>query len=171
MSADRQTMLLHAVPLLVLAGLYGLASILLGVALLRERRATGLGLGIWLLFTLVAAISALLAGLALGGRDVLAGEPSWLIVLSAAAIAVPGLIVLFRGSDRRLLVTARRLRELGIAQEPVAGLDPLETGPRALSAPELLDQLDELGREGRDEVHLARERVPDPPGPSAEASA
>ena len=108
MSADRQTMLLHAVPLLVLAGLYGLVSILLGVSLLRERKASGLGLGIWLLFTVVAAISALLAGLALAGRDVLAGEPSWLIVVSAAAVAVPAVIVLVRGHDRALLVTARR---------------------------------------------------------------
>ncbi len=108
MSADRQTILLHAVPLLVLAGLYGLVSILLGVSLLRERRASGLGLGIWLLFTLVALISALLAGLALAGRDVLEGEPSWLVVASAVAVAIPGVIVLARGHDRALLVTARR---------------------------------------------------------------
>jgi PAS domain S-box-containing protein len=101
-------MLLHAVPLLILAGLYGLVSILLGVSLLRERKASGLGLGIWLLFTVVAAISALLAGLALAGRDVLAGEPSWLIVASAVAVAVPAVIVLVRGHDRALLVTARR---------------------------------------------------------------
>ena len=45
MSADRQTMLLHAVPLLILAGLYGLVSILLGLSLLRERRASGSGSG------------------------------------------------------------------------------------------------------------------------------
>ena len=108
MSADRQTMLLHAVPLLILAGLYGLVSILLGVSLLRERKATGSGLGIWLLFTVLAAISALLAGLALAGRDVLAGEASWLVVASAVAVAVPGVIVLVRGHDRTLLVTARR---------------------------------------------------------------
>jgi PAS domain S-box-containing protein len=101
-------MLLHAVPLLVLAGLYGLVSILLGVSLLRERRATGLGLGVWLLFTLVAVISAFLAALVLADRDVLADEPSWLIVAGAVAVAVPGLIVLVRGHDRALLVTARR---------------------------------------------------------------
>jgi DNA recombination protein RmuC len=73
--------------------------------------------------------------------------------------------------ESRVLVTARRLHELGIAQEPAAGLDPLESGPRALSAPELLDNLGELGRESRDEVHLARERVTDGPPASAEASA
>ena len=101
-------MLLHAVPLLILAGLYGFVSILLGLSLLRERRASGLGLGIWLLFTVVAAISALLAGLALAGRDPLADEPSWLVLVGAAAVAVPGVIVLVRGHDRALLVTARR---------------------------------------------------------------
>jgi len=107
-SADRQTMLIHAVPLLILAGLYGLVSILLGVSLLRERRASWLGLGIWLLFTVVATLSALLAGLALSGHDVLKDEPSWLVLGSAAAIAVPSVIVLARGHDRALLVTARR---------------------------------------------------------------
>jgi DNA recombination protein RmuC len=70
--------------------------------------------------------------------------------------------------ESRVLVTARRLHELGIAQEPGAGLDPLESAPRPLSAPELLA---ELGREARDEAHLARETVPDTPGASAEASA
>ena len=112
MDDDRQLMLLHAVPLLILAGLYGLVSILIGFSLLRERRASGLGVGIWLLFTVVAAIAALLAGLALTGNDPLADEPSWLVVLSAVAIAVPGVLVLVRGHDRSLLVTAlRRVRE------------------------------------------------------------
>ena len=112
MTADRQTMLLHAVPLLILAVLYGLLSILIGVSLLRERRASVLGLGIWLLFTVVAVLSALIAGLALADRDVLADEPSWLIILAAAAVAVPGLLVLVRGHDRGLLVTAgRRVHE------------------------------------------------------------
>jgi len=66
--------------------------------------------------------------------------------------------------ESRVFVTARRLRELGIAQpdeqpEPL----PLEASPRALSAPELLDEagLGELSRTARDEVHLARERVLD----------
>ena len=68
--------------------------------------------------------------------------------------------------ESRVLVTARRLHELGIAQEPGAGLDPLECAPRPLSAPELLA---ELGREARDEAHLAREAVPDTPGASADA--
>jgi PAS domain S-box-containing protein len=100
-------MLQHAVPLLILAGLYGCLSILLGFSLLRERRASGLGLGIWLLFTVVAAIAALLGALALAGRDTLADEPSWLVIVGAVAVAVPGVIVLVKG-DRALLVSARR---------------------------------------------------------------
>ncbi len=108
MTDDRQLMLMHALPLLVLAGVYGLVSVLLGVAILRERRASWLGFGIWFLFALVATISALLAVLALAGNDPLSDEPSWLVVFGAAAVAVPGLIVLVRGHDRALIVTARR---------------------------------------------------------------
>jgi PAS domain S-box-containing protein len=101
-------MLLHAVSLLIVAGLYGLVSILLGASLLRERRASGLGVGIWLLLTVVAVLSALAAALALAGRDPLDDVPSWLVVAGAAAVAVPGIIVLVRGHERALLVTARR---------------------------------------------------------------
>ncbi|HXV33891.1 MAG TPA: GAF domain-containing protein [Gaiellaceae bacterium] len=154
MSADSQTMFLHAVPLLVLAGLYGLVSLLLAVSLVRERRATGLGLGIWLLFTLVAAISALLAVLALVDRDVLAGEPSWLIVAGAAAVAIPGVIVLVRGHDRALLVTARRrVREAEeIATERGRRADAISRLSSALShaqtaedaARSLLDEVEAL---------------------------
>jgi PAS domain S-box-containing protein len=107
-SDDRQTMLLHAVPLLVLAGLYVLVSVLIGLSLLRERRTSWLGLGIWFLFAVVAAISTLLGVLALSGRDALSDEQSWLVLIGAAAVAVPGVIVLARGHDRALLVTARR---------------------------------------------------------------
>jgi PAS domain S-box-containing protein len=108
MGGDSQLMLLHAVSLLILAGLYALVSILLGVSLLRERRASGLGIGIWLLFTVVAVLSAVAAALALAGNDALADVPSWLVLVGAAAVAVPGMIVLLRGHERALLVTARR---------------------------------------------------------------
>ena len=54
MSDETQTML-HAVPLLALAVLYGVVSILLGISLVRERRTSWFGVGIWLLFALVAA--------------------------------------------------------------------------------------------------------------------
>lgn len=70
--------------------------------------------------------------------------------------------------ESRVLVTARRLHELGIAEDPGVSVDPLESAPRSLSAPELLDG---LGRMARDEAHLARERVTEPPGASTEATA
>ena len=105
-------MLSHAVPLLVLAGLYGLVTVLLGLSLLRERLASWLGIGICLLFALVAALAAVLGGLALAGSGPLSDEPLWLVLVSTVAVAVPGLIVLVRGHDRALLVTARhRVRE------------------------------------------------------------
>jgi PAS domain S-box-containing protein len=105
-------MTIHAVPLLVLAGLYGLVAVVLGISLVRERWVSGLAVGVWLLFAVVCALSALLGGLALAGRDVLADEPSWLVVAGALALAVPAVIVLARGRDRTLLVTAHgRLRE------------------------------------------------------------
>ncbi len=70
--------------------------------------------------------------------------------------------------ESRVLVTARRLHELGIAQEPGASVEPLESAPRSLSAPELLEG---LGRVARDEAHLARERVTGTPEESTEATA
>ncbi len=111
MSDESQTML-HAVPLLALAVLYGLVSILLGIALVRERRTSWLGVGVWLLFALVAALAGFLGGLALADADVFEGEPSWLVVGGSIAVAIPGLIMLFRGHDRSLLFAARsRVRE------------------------------------------------------------
>lgn len=68
--------------------------------------------------------------------------------------------------ESRVFVTARRLRELGIAQQDEQPETlPLEAAPRTLSAPELLGDeagLGDVGRAARDEVHLARERVVDP---------
>ena len=107
MSDETQTML-HAVPLLALAVLYGLVSILLGISLVRERRTSWFGVGIWLLFALVATFSGLLGGLALADEDVFEGEPTWLVVGGSVAVAIPGLIMLFRGHDRSLLFAARR---------------------------------------------------------------
>ena len=109
---DTQTILLDAVPLLALAVIYGLVSLFLAVALVRERRASWLGIGIWLLFALVAVMSALVGALRLDGEDVFGDESPWLLIVGSAAIAVPGLIVLFGGHERSLLFTARtRLRE------------------------------------------------------------
>src|SRR5688572_1647951 len=105
-------MLLDAVPLLVVGGVYLLVSLALTVPLLRERRASSVGVGVWLLFTLVGVIATLLGALRLAGRDVVGDESAWLVIAGSAAVAVPGLIVLFRGHERSLLVSGfRRVRE------------------------------------------------------------
>jgi two-component system, OmpR family, phosphate regulon sensor histidine kinase PhoR len=104
-----QAILLDAVPLLVLAGLHGLVSLALLVPLARERGSSSwLGLGIWLLFTLVAGLAATLGILRLEDNDVLGEVDSWLVIAGAAAAAVPALIVLARRRERSLLVTAGR---------------------------------------------------------------
>lgn len=108
MSDETQALLLDAVPLLALAGVYGLVSVVLGITLLRERRTTRQGLALWLLFVLVALLSGLIGGLRIAGRDVLGDESAWLITAGAVAVALPGLIVLFGGHERSLLVNARR---------------------------------------------------------------
>ena len=112
MSEDTQTILLDALPLLVVGGLYALVSLVLAVPLVRERRAASVGVGIWLLFTLVAVMSAVAGALRLAGGDVFGDESPWVVAAAAAAAAIPGLIVLFRGHERSLLVTGlRRVRE------------------------------------------------------------
>lgn len=57
--------------------------------------------------------------------------------------------------ETRVLVTSRRLNELGIASDAAPSLEALEAAPRSLSAPELLEG---LGRDARDAAHLERER-------------
>ena len=112
MSEDTQTILLDAVPLLVVGGLYLLVSISLMVPLLRERRASSVGVGVWLLFTLVAVMFTVIGVLRLAGRDAFGDESDWLVIAGSVAVAVPGLIVLFRGHERSLLVSGlRRIRE------------------------------------------------------------
>jgi DNA recombination protein RmuC len=60
--------------------------------------------------------------------------------------------------EARVMVTARRLHEIGIASDSEQPLEPLEAAPRSLSTPELLDDLVPQTREARDEAHLERER-------------
>lgn len=108
MSDETQALLLDAVPLLAVAGVYGLVSVVLGVTLLREGRAARQGVALWSLFALVALGSGLIGGLRLAERDVLGDESAWLIGAGAVVVALPGLIVLFGGHERSLLVTARR---------------------------------------------------------------
>ena len=83
--------------------------------------------------------------------------------------------------ESRVLVTARRMHELHLVTERPPVLEPLEAGPRSLSAAELLDELgEELGGElgdtagpvSRDAAFLAREAErPAPPPPFASGGA
>lgn len=63
--------------------------------------------------------------------------------------------------ESRVLVTARRMHDLHLATDEPAGLDPLETAPRALSAAELTGALESegatagFGRHSRDAAFLA----------------
>lgn len=80
--------------------------------------------------------------------------------------------------ESRVLVTSRRMHELGLVEEPVAGLPPLESVPRPLTSAELL--ADELSaatphREEFDSGPTARtaggvpDRAADTPGTAAGA--
>ena len=114
MSADRQTMLVHAVPLLVLAGLYGLVSILLGVSLLRERQAppawasgSGSSSPWWPRSRRCSPASRSRA--ATSSRTSPRGSSS----CAPSRSPCRACIVLVRGHDRALLVTARPPRARG----------------------------------------------------------
>ncbi|MGN6753060.1 MAG: DNA recombination protein RmuC [Intrasporangium sp.] len=56
--------------------------------------------------------------------------------------------------ESRVLVTARRMRELDLVSEDAPDLEPLTVGPRSLSAPELIPS----SRDRRDDEFLAHER-------------
>jgi PAS domain S-box-containing protein len=141
-SEDTQTILLEAVPLFVVGGLYLLVSLVLMVPLLRERRASSVGVGVWLLFTLVALMSTFIGGLRLAGRDAFGDESTLLVVAGAAAVAVPGLIVLFRGHERSLLVSGlRRVREAEkLATERAREADAISRLSGALSRAQTADE-------------------------------
>lgn len=58
--------------------------------------------------------------------------------------------------ETRVLVTARRMDDLGLASEPVPTTAPLDATTRPFTAPELLDELIS-GEDSRDEAYLAIE--------------
>jgi DNA recombination protein RmuC len=53
--------------------------------------------------------------------------------------------------ERRVLVTARRMNDLDLTDEPLPAVDPLESTPRALTAVELLDDLELVNGRIRDD--------------------
>lgn len=48
--------------------------------------------------------------------------------------------------ENRMLVTARKMQDLGLADDPLTAPSPIETAPRSLSAPELIDALPDVDR-------------------------
>lgn len=154
MDDNLQAILPVAVPLLVLAGLYGLVSLALAFPLARERGSSWLGLGIWLLITLIAGLASLLGILRLLGNEVLGGVDSWIVIAGAAVAAVPPVILLARWPERGLLVTAGRrvLEAEELATERGREADSISRLSEALShsvtgqeaAEELFDELESV---------------------------
>jgi PAS domain S-box-containing protein len=109
---DDPLAILSAVSLLALAALHLAVSTGLAVPLVRERVGPGLGLGVWLLFTVVGVVAAALGVFLLVDEGALGSvSPGW-VIGGAVVAAVPPLIVLVRWRERGLLVTAgRRVRE------------------------------------------------------------
>ncbi|GAA3610330.1 DNA recombination protein RmuC [Marihabitans asiaticum] len=64
--------------------------------------------------------------------------------------------------ESRVFVSARRMTDIGLSTDAIAELEPVETAPRALSAPELVEELDlAAGPHGRPELDLDQRPQPD----------
>jgi hypothetical protein len=111
-TTERQAILLNAVPLLVLGGLYLLAAAAIAPSVWRERHALReLDLTQAVMFP-SSGVAALVVGLVvLDAREPIGGEP-WLALVGIAAAAVPPLVFFARWRDRGVVLTAvRRARE------------------------------------------------------------
>jgi GAF domain-containing protein len=107
-SDEDRVILIEAVPLLVLAALYlGLALVLVP-QFWRERRPSRLGLAVWTLFLLVAAVAGVVGALRLGDDEFLVGGAPWPVLGLAVAASIPALVFLSRWGERGLLVSAGR---------------------------------------------------------------
>ena len=62
--------------------------------------------------------------------------------------------------ESRVMVTARKMHELGLAQTPLSETEPVETAPRPLTATELIAALD--SEVARPELDLGRVRDLEP---------
>jgi PAS domain S-box-containing protein len=105
-SDESRVIILEAAPLLVLAALYLAAAAVLAVTAARRRRFATLGVGVFLLFLVVAAVAGAIGGLKLDDRSFLDEIDSWIVLATAVLAAVPALLTLARRRERNLLVTA-----------------------------------------------------------------
>ena len=107
MSHHSRVILLEVAPLLVLAALYlGVALALMPELVRRRERFSWLGLGMWLVFVLVGAISAVVAVAKLRDDDVLGTVSPWVVFGLTLLAYVPGAIFIWRWRERHLLVSA-----------------------------------------------------------------
>ena len=101
---ETTTLLINAVPLLVAAALYLALSALLTRALLGERRhPTTSGFALWLLFTVIGVVTAVLGVAKLGDSEPLASSSPWPAFGMTLLVLVPAVLLLAR-RDRELLV-------------------------------------------------------------------
>jgi PAS domain S-box-containing protein len=107
-NSQTRVIVLEAAPLLALAALYLIVAASLAPELLRRRRFSWLGLGVWSLFLVVGALAGLVGGAKLDDQSALGGISPWPVFALIVAGYVPALLVLLRWRDRALLVTAGR---------------------------------------------------------------
>jgi PAS domain S-box-containing protein len=106
-SHHSRVILLEVVPLFVLAALYLGVSLALAPELLgRRERFSWLGLGIWLVFILVGAVAALIAGEKLTDDQFMDTLSPWTILGVTLLAYVPAGIFVWRWRERHLLVSA-----------------------------------------------------------------
>ena len=98
MSHHSRVILLEVVPLFVLAALYLGVSLALAPELLRRRdRFPWLGLGMWLVFILIGAVAALIAGEKLTDDEFLGSLNPWSVLTLTVLAYVPAAIFVWRG--------------------------------------------------------------------------
>jgi PAS domain S-box-containing protein len=105
-SDQSRLIILEAAPLLVIAALYLCAAALLAATAVRRRGFAPLGIAIFLLFLILAAVAGAIGGLKLDDETFLDEIPSWVFLATSLLAAVPPVIVLARRRERNVLVTA-----------------------------------------------------------------
>jgi PAS domain S-box-containing protein len=112
-TAEKQVVLLNAVPLLVIAALYLAATAVLAPTLWRERRRIDeLELATALIFPAFAIAAAVLGTLLLIERRPLGGHLWSVLVIVAVALVPPLLVLLRKGDSAPIVASGARLREI-----------------------------------------------------------